>query len=177
MPTYAFPLHEVAQAFAFLADPEAVRSADPRSGLAPALTQVRDAMLACPEMVAGNRDRLDTSVMKAMPGRVVAKGGVEGLRAFAILRGARAGRNRGGGGASRGAAATGVAVKIEDGDGFGRAGSAASVEALRQVGLLDAAAARALARYHRPAGLDPRGHSVAEALTDFQLAPVGELLE
>ena len=174
VPTYAFPLHEVAQAFAFLANPAGIRSADSRSSVAPALMQVRDAMLASPEMVAGTRDRLDTSVMKAMPGSVVAKGGVEGLRGFAILPGARAGRNRGG---RSGTAATGVAIKIEDGGGFDRAGSAVSVEALRQVGLLDSRAVRALARYHRPAGLDPRGNTVAEAVAAFELAPMSELLE
>jgi hypothetical protein len=47
---------------------------------------------------------------------------------------------------------------------------------LRQVGLLDAAAVRALARYHRPKGHDPRGETAAEAIPEFELAPVGELL-
>lgn len=175
VPTYGFPLREVAQAFAFLADPAAVRSTDSRRSLAPALTRVRDAMLACPEMVAGTRDRLDTSIMKAVPGLAVSKGGAEGLSGFAILTGARPTRERtGGDGSSR---ATGVAIKIEDGGGFDRARSAASVETLRQVGLLDPAALRALARYHRPVGLDPRGQPASEAVADFQLAPVSELLE
>ena len=163
VPTYAFPLHEVARAFALLADPEAVPASDPRASLAPALVQIRDSMLANPEMVAGNRERLDTSVMKAAPGRLVSKGGAEGLRGFAIL-------------SSDGAAASGVALKIEDGGGYDRAVSAASVEALAQVGVLDSAALRALGRYHRPAALDPRGEYVGEALAEFDLTPVGELL-
>ena len=75
IPTYAFRLREVAQAFAFLADPSAAPAADPRSSIASAMTIIRDAMLANPELVAGSRDRLDTSVMKALPGRIVSKGG------------------------------------------------------------------------------------------------------
>jgi L-asparaginase II len=72
--------------------------------------------------------------------------------------------------------ASGLALKIEDGGGFDRASSAASVEALRQTGALDGAALRALSRYHRPKGLDPRGEGVSEAIAEFDLAPVGELL-
>ena len=163
VPTYAFPLHEVARAFAMLADPPAISAEDSRSSLADALCRIRDAMLANPEMVAGSRDRLDTSIMKAAPGRILAKGGAEGLRGFSILAGGRG-------------AASGVALKIEDGGGFDRAASAASVETLRLIGALDPAALRALGRYHRPVALDPRGEPVGEAVAKFDLAPGGELL-
>jgi L-asparaginase II len=162
--TYAFRLREVARAYAMLADPSAVPAGDPRASLVPSLTIVRDAMLANPEMVAGSRNRLDTSVMKAVPGRIVAKGGVEGLRGFALLV------------SPTRDVASGVAIKIEDGAGYDRATSAASVETLRQVGALDPAALRALGRYHRPPALDPRGVPVGEAVAEFDLAPVGELL-
>ena len=167
VPTYAFSLADVARAFAMLADPSAVRPADSRFSLVDALTRIRDAMFANPEMVAGARDRLDTSVMKAAPGRLVAKGGAEGLRGFALMSEAGSGRPR----------PSGVAIKIEDGGGFDRAAGAASVEALRQIGALDPAALRALARYHRPVALDPRGERVGEAVADFELAPLNELLE
>lgn len=166
VPTYAFPLQEVARAFAMLADPRAVRPTDSRASLAAALTLIRDAMIANPEMVAGSRDRLDTSVMKAVPGRVVAKGGAEGLRGFALMADPGAGRPR----------PSGLAIKIEDGSSSDRAASSASVETLRQIGFLDPAAVRALARYHRPGALDPRGERVGEAVPEFELAPVGELL-
>jgi len=69
-----------------------------------------------------------------------------------------------------------VAIKIEDGGGYSRALSAASVETLRQVGALDPAALRALGRYHRPVAVDPRGVPIGEAVAEFELAPVGELL-
>jgi L-asparaginase II len=166
--TYAFPLREVAQAYAFLADPQAVPGEDPRSPLAPALRVVRDAMVAEPEMVGGTRDRLDTSVMKAVPGHLVSKGGMEALRGLAILPGA----TEGPGGSS---AATGMAIKIEDGDGYDRGTWAASVEALAQAGVLEGQALRVLGRYHRPVVLDPHGRVGAEAVADFDLAPLGEL--
>ena len=165
--TYAFRLREVAQAYALLADPSAVPATDPRSELAAPLLLVRDAMLANPEMVGGRHDRLDTSLMKALPGRVISKAGMEALRAIAILAGPRNGTS------TRGP--SGLAVKIEDGDGYDRGTWAASVEALRQVGVVDGQSLRMLARYHRPAILDPHGRLGAEAVAEFELAPVGEL--
>jgi L-asparaginase II len=166
--TFAFRLREVARAYAMLADPGAVPAGDPRSALAASLTIVRDAMLANPEMVAGRHDRLDTSLMKAVPERVVSKAGMEALRAVAILPGPRSGTSEAG--------PSGMAIKIEDGDGYERGTWAASVEALRQAGVVDGAALRELARYHRPAVLDPHGRVGAETIADFELAPVGELI-
>ena len=164
--TYAFPLREVARAFAILADPGAIPADDPRTQLAPDLLVVRDAMRRYPELVAGTRDRLDTSLVKALDGRVAAKSGMEGLRGIAVLPGAR----------GEGTAASGMAIKIEDGDGFERASSAATVEALRQAGVIDAQAMRTLARYHRPIDTDPHGRMAGEAIPAFELAPVGELI-
>jgi L-asparaginase II len=172
--TYAFPLREIARAYALLADPSAVSSGDARSSLAPALTRVRDAMLAHPEMVGGNRDRLDTSLMKAAPGRIVSKGGMEALRGLAVLPGVRPGANGSTGGSAT--PATGIALKIEDGDGYERGTWAATVEVLAQAGVLDGQAIRMLSRYHRPVEVDPHGRVGAEAIPDFELAPLGELV-
>jgi L-asparaginase II len=166
--TYAFQLREIARAYAFLADPASVPASDPRAALAGSLTLVRDAMLAHPDVVAGTRDRIDTSIMKALPGRIVSKGGMEALRGFSILPGPRA---RG-----QSAAASGMAIKIEDGDGFDRGTWAASIESLAQAGVLDGQPLRVLARYHRPVTTDPHGRASAEAVASFELAPVGELL-
>ena len=142
-----------------------IPAADTRSSLAEALCRIRDAMMANPEMTAGSRERLDSAVMKAAAGsRSWPRAGPRACGGFALLPGD--GR----------AAASGVALKIEDGGGFERAVSAASVETLRQIGVLDPAALRALGRYHRPVALDPRGEPVGEAVADFELAPVGELL-
>jgi L-asparaginase II len=165
--TYAFTLAEVARAYALLADASAAPAGDPRRELAPYLTIVRDAMMANPEMVGGIRERLDTSLMKALPGRIVSKSGMEALRGMAILAGPR------GNGSTVGP--SGLAIKIEDGDGYERGSWAATVEALHQVGALDGQPLRALARYHRPASVDPHGRAAGEAVAEFDLAPVGEL--
>ncbi len=168
IPTYAFPLREVARAYALLADPGGAGARDPRSKLAAALTRIRDAMLAHPEMVGGTHDRLDTSLAKAVPGRLVSKGGMEALRGVAILSGRRANGVT--------APASGLALKIEDGGGFERATWAASIEALRQAGVIEGQALRLLGRYHRPPTPDPHGRAAAEAVAEFDLAPVGELI-
>jgi L-asparaginase II len=166
--TYAFHLREVAQAYAMLADPKAIPADDPRSEVAASLTIIRDAMLANPEMIGGRHDRLDTSLMKAAPDRLVSKAGMEALRGVAILPGPRSGTSE--------ARATGMAIKIEDGDGYERGTWAATVEALRQAGVIDGGALRDLARYHRPTVLDPHGRVGAETIAEFELAPVGELI-
>ncbi len=166
--TYAFPLREVARAYAILADPSALPPDDPRTALERHYLAVRDAMIAHPDLVGGTRDRLDTSLMKAAAGRVVSKSGMEALRGIGILR-----STRGNGTPVR---ASGMAVKIEDGDGYDRGSWAASIEALRQAGVLEGQTLRVLARYHRPLTLDPHGRTGAEAIADFELAPVGELV-
>jgi L-asparaginase II len=166
--TYAFPLREVARAYAFLADPSAVKKSDPRAPVGTALTIVRDAMMAHPEMIGGTRDRLDTSLMKALPGRIASKSGMEALRGVAILPGPRA--------SGTDWRATGMAVKIEDGDGYDRGTWAASVEALAQAGVLEGQSLRMLSRYHRPVIHDPHGRIGAEAIPEFDLVPLGELL-
>lgn len=163
--TYAFPLRGVAAAFALLADPDAVAAADARRSLSAPLRVVRDAMLANPELVGGTRDRLDTALMKALPGRLVAKGGAEGLRGIAILADRAAGTS-----------ASAFAVKVEDGGGFARAGWSIAVEALRLAGIVGGQSLRALGRYHRPVQLDPHGKIAAETIPEFDLVPVGELI-
>ena len=164
--TYAFTLRDVARAYAFLADPEAIMPRDPRSAMARWLLVVRDAMLAHPEMVGGTRDRLDTSLVKAVPDRVVSKGGAEALRGVGILGGQRNGKY---------APPSGLAVKVEDGDGRERATHVTTIEALRQLGVLDAQAVRMLARYARPTTMDVHGRVAGESVPAFQLAPLKEM--
>jgi L-asparaginase II len=171
IPTWAFALKDVAQAYALLADPDGIPSDDPRTTLAQHFRTVRAAMLAHPEFVAGTRDRLDTSLMKAAPGRLLSKGGAEGLVCVGVLPGAR-----GSGSARAAGGATGIAVKIEDGGTNERGPWAASVEALQQAGALDGQALRVLGRYHRPVNLDTHGTVVGEAIASFELAPLAELV-
>ena len=81
--TFGIPLRGLALAFARLADPSEVK--DP--ALRTALERIRDAMMAHPELVGGERRNLDTSLMRAAPGALVSKGGAEGVQAVAILGG------------------------------------------------------------------------------------------
>jgi L-asparaginase II len=106
--------------------------------------------------------------MKAMPGRLVSKAGMEALRGVSILAGPRT--------SGSDAGPTGMAIKIEDGDGYDRGTWAASVEALVQAGVLEGQPLRMLARYHRPVSMDPHGRVGAEAVATFDLAPLGELV-
>jgi L-asparaginase II len=162
--TYAFPLVDVARAFALLADPAGVASPAQADLVAP-LTRVRDAMMAAPDMVAGTDGALDTLLMQALRGKVVSKGGAEGLRGVGILPGARGG----------GTPAAGLAVRIEDGDGHARANRAVTVEALDQLGLLDDRARRVLSLQHRPETRSPSGEVIGHTLAGFALAPISEL--
>jgi len=75
--SFGMPLRGLAVAFARLADPSAV--ADPP--LRAALIRIRDARMAHPELVAGDRRRIDTALMRAYPSRIVSKGGAEGVLA------------------------------------------------------------------------------------------------
>ena len=162
--TYAFPLLEVARAYALLADPAGVAVGEARRGVIPALTRIRDAMLAAPEMVGGSRDRLDTALTVVGARRMVAKSGAEGLRGVALLPEARGPRST----------AAGVALSIEDG-GDQRGSHVATVEALRQLGALDERALRQLAAYAHPVMRDLHGDVVGEVLPGFELAPISEL--
>lgn len=165
--TYLFPLLEAARAFAFLADPAGFASEadDGRAQLVPALTRVRDAMLAAPEMVGGTDGVLDTLLMQTLPGKAVSKGGAEGLRGIGLLPGVR----------GPGKPAAGLAVRIEDGDLGARANRAVTVEALDQLGVLDDRARRLLAPHHRPVTRSPAGEAIAQVVPGFGLAPISEL--
>ena len=164
--TYALPLADLARAYALLADPVRGARDDRQEALAPSLTRIRDAMLAAPEMVGGTRERLDTALVKALPGRIVSKGGAEGVRGIALMAGSR----------GQGSGSAGVALKIEDGDRSGRANHAATMEALWQLGVVDERTLRQLGSYHRPQSRDPQGRVNGEAVPDFQLAPILELV-
>ncbi|MDQ3492893.1 MAG: asparaginase [Chloroflexota bacterium] len=164
--TFAFPLVDIARAFALLADPSGVVTDPARSAMAPALVRIRDAMMAAPEMIGGNGDVLDTRLMRVKPNRLVAKGGAEGLRGVGLLPGSR--------GPDGGTA--GLAVRIEDGDGFARAARSVTVEALHQLGVLSEVESRALAAHHRPQVRSTAGVLLAQTVPGFVLAPISELV-
>jgi L-asparaginase II len=87
IPTVAMPLANLALGFAHLAASDAP----------PAVARIAAAMMAEPRMVGG-KDRFDTLIMSAAPGRLVTKGGAEGVWAAGLVD-----------------EGLGIAVKIEDG--------------------------------------------------------------
>lgn len=140
--TFGLPLRGLATATARLADPSAVADRPLRE----ALVRIRDAMMEHPELVAGERRRLDTALMRSLPGVVVSKGGAEGVQAVGLLAGA----------AGAGSEPMGLALKIEDGDWTRGAASVATCEALRQLDVWKAPPAP-LVDYASISILDPRG--------------------
>jgi L-asparaginase II len=157
--TFGTPLRGLAVAFARLADPSAVADRPLRA----ALTRIRDAMMAHPELVAGERRRIDTALMRAWPKRVVSKGGAEGVLAMGLPPGAL--RRP----APMGDGPMGIAAKIEDGNLARRAGDAVSVEVLRQLGLATDPLPVAVAELAAPPIVDPRGEVSGEVRSAFRL--------
>ncbi len=157
---FGMPLRGLALAFARLADPSAV--ADPV--LRAALARIRDAMMAHPELVAGERRRVDTALMRAYPKRIVSKGGAEGVLAMGLPPGALPAD------APFGEGPMGIAAKIEDGNLARRAGDVVSIEILRQVGLATDPLVGPLVAYAAPPIVDPRGDRSGEVRSVFRLA-------
>jgi L-asparaginase II len=157
---FGMPLRGLATAYARLADPSAV--ADPP--LRSALTRIRDAMMEHPELVAGERRRLDTALMRAFPKRVVSKGGAEGVLAMALPPGALPST------APFGSGPMGIAAKIEDGNLARRAGDVASIAVLRQIGLATDPLAGPLVDFEAPPIVDPRGDLTGGVRAVFRLA-------
>jgi L-asparaginase II len=77
-PNFALPLRRIAQSFANLGRPTGMPD-----DIARALRRSRFAMQADPWLVAGTGE-IDTLLMAAAPGRLIAKGGAEGLRCVAL---------------------------------------------------------------------------------------------
>ncbi len=153
-PNFAVPLVNAARAFARLADPP-----DQAPARAAALRQIFQAMTSAPEMVRGPGG-FDTELMRALPGRLVSKGGAEGYQAIGLAPGAL----------GPGSPALGLTLKVADGGS--RAVGLIAAEALRQLGALSPAALDALAGFNftlpQPVR-NWRGIQVGEAHAAFQL--------
>ena len=149
--TFGLPLRGLALTFARLADPSGIAD----TALRGALERIRDAMMAHPELVGGDRRRFDTDLMRTRPGRLVSKVGAEGVKAVGVLRD----------GAPK--APFGLALKVEDGDLANRAGGVAACAVLAQLGALDGDGLRRLAEHAAPTILDPRGQVSGEVRAAF----------
>lgn len=134
---FALPLRALALAFARLARP---------AGLGPRRTEaaqrLAQAMAAHPGMVAG-RGRFDTRVIGAAAGRILSKGGAEGVHAAALVD-----------------AGIGIAVKIDDGGK--RAAEAAMAAVLLAHARVEAAARSCLEGYARQTLRNTAGAAVGE---------------
>ena len=119
-PVYGIPLENMARAVAKLADPV---------GLTPekaaACRKITHAMMTHPVMVAGP-GKFDTVLMQAAPDKVFSKGGAEGYQIIGVMPGVLAEDSPG----------LGMALKISDGDGGGRARASVVLTLLQGLGVL-----------------------------------------
>jgi L-asparaginase II len=114
------------------------------------------AMTARPELVGGTNERFDTEVMRALRGRAISKIGAEGIYTAGVRPCAEWPRG------------LGLAFKIEDGEDR-RARSTVAIKSLRQLGVLDENARKALAPYASFPIKNHRGDFVGEILPSFEL--------
>jgi L-asparaginase II len=135
IPVYGTPLRNAALSFARLATLEGVDAADAR-----ALRVVRDAMAAHPEYIAGT-GRLDTVLMQCLGGKLVCKGGAEGVHGVGAI-----GRR------------LGFVSKVCD--GAGRARGPSTLAALRALDVIDQAETTELARFGHPIVYNRAGRPV-----------------
>ncbi len=140
IPTFAVTLAIAARTFARFATLRGFGDAD-----RDALATVRAAMTAEPLMVAGS-GRFDTDLMIVTGGRVVAKGGAEGVHASALL-------------------GPGAGLVLKTIDGAARAVPPATLALLARLDVLDAAAKERLSGHSRPPVRNVAGRIVGEVRT------------
>lgn len=147
VPVHRVPLYNLALGFSRLAKPEHWQEkADKRKN---ALKRIRDAMMAYPEMVAGTNE-FDTDLMKVFAGRIVAKGGAEGVHCFGDTK-----------------TGIGVALKIEDGNS--RARSVVTMEVLKQLMIGKEAHWNQLGNYVATPVLNARDEQIGKVVANFTL--------
>jgi L-asparaginase II len=137
IPVYATPLRNAALSFARFAAPDGVDARD-----AAALVEVRDAMIAFPEYIAGTGE-FDAALMHAGGGAIACKAGAEGVQGVAAID-----------------AKLGYVGKVIDGASRGRAPS--TVAALHALGVLDQEQVTKLAVFARPVVYNRAGIAVGQ---------------
>jgi L-asparaginase II len=137
IPTVAIPIRAMAHGMARLASQTGLHAER-----AAASRRVCAALAARPDMVAGT-GRFGTVVMEGTGGRILLKGGAEGVYCGAIPT-----------------LGLGLALKIDD--GAGRAAEAAAAAILRHIGALDAASWASLAQACQPTLTNWNGIEVGE---------------
>ncbi|MED4780055.1 asparaginase [Brevibacillus choshinensis] len=145
VPNFAIPLTKLAQVFAKLAHPGDIQP----PSLKQSIQRITQAMMQYPEMVSGSQE-FCTEVMKITKGRVIAKGGAEGVYSLGLLE-----------------KGIGIAIKVADGNW--RSAYPAAVEVLRQLEELSPAEAAALLDFHVPVVRNRRGERVGSVEPVFCL--------
>ncbi|WNR46116.1 asparaginase [Paenibacillus roseipurpureus] len=145
LPTFGVPLHKLARVFQLFANPNGIES----HSLKLAVRQIAASMMEQPEMVGGS-DVLCTDLMNALPHRIIAKGGAEGVYCMGLV-------DKG----------IGIALKIDDGNY--RAAYPAAIETLTQLGLIDQREKQLLHGYHYPPVTNRSGHIVGGIEPVFSL--------
>ena len=143
-PNFAMPLSALARGFKNLAT-----RGPAGAPLDAALARVRGAMQAHPLMVSGAQ-RFDAQLMRAFGGRVVCKGGAEGLEAIAFSD-----------------PPLGIAVKVLDGGE--RAGPPICVAVLRALGLIAGETPEPLASRERPVLTNHQGLETGAIVASVKL--------
>ena len=152
-PVFAVPLEAMARSYARLVAPPD----DLPERSQEAARRVVAAMVEAPEMVGGTRQRLDTDLMRALPGQIVSKVGAEGVQLLGLLPCPRYPRG------------LGIAIKIEDGD-TRRARDPVVLETLRQLGLFESGLPDSLTGYARSQVTNHRRLPVGEVRPAFALS-------
>lgn len=147
VPVHRMPLQKVALLYSRLAKAEEIKLG--RKSLQEGLARIRDAMTYYPEMVAGTK-QFDTDLMKAFRGRIVAKGGAEGVHCF-------------------GDRELGLGIAIKVGDGNARGTSVASMEVLKQLGIGSEKDWEKLKNYSKVPVLNARDETIGEIVPNFKL--------
>ena len=145
IPTYAIPLVALAQLYAVLAKP----SSSPVPSLAVPLQRIAHAMLTHPTLIGGE-GQFDTDLMKALPGKVIAKFGAEGVFCVSLI-------NHG----------IGICLKVDDGNG--RAFAPAIAETLLQLQILTADERQAVETFRTKAVRSSYGDTVGVLAPTFTL--------
>lgn len=147
VPVHRLPLDHLALGFARLAAPNDWKQGKEKRKKA--LSRIRTAMSGYPKMVAGT-NKFDTDLMTAYSGRLVAKGGAEGVHCFGDQE-----------------TGLGVALKVEDGQP--RATHVATMSVLRQLGIGDESIWKELSNYEKSPVLNARKEKIGVILPSFKL--------
>jgi len=152
VPVFGITVKAMALAYARLVSPPATFDQATRD----ACERIVRVMSAYPELIGGTSDRLDTEIMRAVPGCLVSKVGAEGVYTAGIKPSAKWPRG------------LGLALKIEDGDDK-RARPTVVIESLRQLGVLHDESLEAVARYAFFPVKNGPGDVVGEIRASFEL--------